>query len=451
MLLFQKTAKAIFRSIAFSLLILAPFGWLQADIFRILDEDKEALQCRIDLIQQAEREILLSYYIVNDDVLGNALFYLLVEASQQRGVKVHLLVDAFRSRIAKPTIAYLEENGVTVQVFNPGRLFKPRSITHRLHDKIFMTDARSFITGGRNLKRDYYELGETFNFTDRDVLVQGEAAVKEARIHFFSIWNNRKLSFIRKTKKLTEKQRIQVRQQLKEAIELLQRQNIIRLHTQTDWTNVPPTASPVFFEHDDFFVRKGNKMVETDIKDLRSTKAFIGLVNRAKHSIVFENAYVIPTRRWRNALKKAAERGVSVRILTNSIATNDVMIAQAAYLNQRKKLLKMGIELWEYRMHERTLHTKAGIIDDTISIVGSYNLHAVSQKWTTEVLAWVADPDIARQHKAMMDKNLEYSIKIGPNNRPVFPDGITISKPPLNRRIKTFLARYSLAYVFALI
>ncbi len=433
------------------MLLCCPLGWLKADTFRILDKDKDALQCRIDLIQQAQSEILLSYYIVNDDVLGNALFYLLVEAAQKRGVKVHLLVDAFRSGIAKPTIAYLEENGVTVQVFNPGRLFKPRSITHRLHDKIFMTDAFSFITGGRNLKRDYYQLGKEFNFTDRDVFVQGQAPVYEARKHFFSIWNNGKLSFTRKTKKLTDKQRTEIAQQLQNAIDTLQKTGIIKLTTHTDWANVPPTASPVMFEHDDFFERKGNKMVETDVKDLRSTKAFIGLVNRAKYSIEFENAYVIPTRRWRNAMKKAIERGVTIRILTNSIATNDVMIAQAAYLNQRKKLLKMGVELWEYQVPNRTLHTKAGIIDDTISIVGSYNLHAVSQKWTTEVLAWVADADITRQHKAIMDKNLKHSVQIGANNQAIITPEHQPIKPSFSRRLRTFLARYSLAYVFALI
>lgn len=421
-----------------------------ADTFRILNNDRESLQCRIDLIEQANKEILLSYFIVNDDLVGKALFQLLVEAAQQRGVKVCLLIDAVRSRIARPTLAFLEENGVEVQVFNPARLFKPRSITHRLHDKIFMTDARSCITGGRNIKRDYYELGEQFNFTDRDVLIEGNNAIYIARNHFYSIWNNRKLSFRRKVKPISDAQRKHIAHELAQALNTLQQTGVIRLKTNTQWNNVPPTATPVQFEHDDFYEKKGNEIIETDKKDLGSTNAFLNLIGKARKSVIIENAYVVPTPKMKRTLRKAVKRGVHIRILTNSEATNDVMLSQAAYLIGRKELLKMGIEIWEYQ-GPKMLHTKAAIIDDTISVIGSYNLHAVSQKWTTEVFAWVADPQISRQHRSIMENNLLSSVQIGRNNRPTPTTAARLKKPDFNRRLRTFLARYTVAYLLKVI
>ncbi|OWY20668.1 phosphatidylserine/phosphatidylglycerophosphate/cardiolipin synthase family protein [Sphingobacteriales bacterium UPWRP_1] len=421
-----------------------------ADTFRILNNDRESLQCRIDLIEQANKEILLSYFIVNDDLVGKALFQLLVEAAQQRQVKVCLLIDAVRSRITRPVLAFLEENGVEVRVFNPGRLFKPRNITHRLHDKIFMTDAQSCITGGRNIKRDYYELGEHFNFTDRDVLIQGNDAIYIARNHFYSIWNNRKLSFKRKVKPISEAHKKHIAQELAQALNTLQQMGVIHLKTNTNWNDVAPTAAPVQFAHDDFYVSEGDKIIETDKKDLGSTNAFLDLINNARQSVIIENAYIVPTPKMKRTLHKALKRGVSIRMLTNSKATNDVMLSQAAYLIGRKELLKMGIELWEYQ-GPKMLHTKAAVIDDTISVIGSYNLHGVSQKWTTEVFAWVADPQISRQHRAIMDNNLLSSVQIDSNNCPTPATASRLKKPDFSRRLRTFLARYSVAFLLRVI
>ena len=77
-----------------SVLFILSFYELRADFFRILDDETEALQCRIDMIEQAKSEILLSYYILNDDLVGMTIFSALVEAARDRKVKVCLIVDA---------------------------------------------------------------------------------------------------------------------------------------------------------------------------------------------------------------------------------------------------------------------------------------------------------------------------------------------------------------------
>ena len=76
----------------------------RADIFRILDKEKDAIQCRVDLIQQAQHEILLSYYILNDDVIGQTLFYWLVQQAQTKKVQVKILIDALGSKVSLPMV-----------------------------------------------------------------------------------------------------------------------------------------------------------------------------------------------------------------------------------------------------------------------------------------------------------------------------------------------------------
>jgi len=442
--------------VRFLLIIIAfvflPLTSVYADIFRILDSEGDALQCRIDLIQQSKQQVLLSYYVVNEDLVGLALFDLLVEASRDRGVKVCLLIDAVRSKISKPVVAYLEENGVQVRVFNPGSIWRPLNYARRLHDKLFLVDETNFIVGGRNIKKEYYALGKGKNFLDRDVLVQSEKAIKKAQFHFFSIWDNRKLSFASPTIKLTDKERIKIKHDFAESRILIQNERGMYLYTGYDWaTGQPQTAGPVSFECDRFYKRgKNGKIENSDIKISGSTASLLKLINVAKKSITIENAYVIPTKKWTRALKKALNRGVKIRILTNSMATNDVMMAQAAYLNNRRKLINMGIDIWEYQ-GPKTLHIKSTVIDDSISIVSSYNLHALSERWSTEVAVWVADTSLAKQHRAIMDRHLSNATHIGPNNVRIENPGHHFGPYPFCLRAQVAITRYTLAWILKLL
>lgn len=427
---------------------------LRADVFRILDDETDALQCRIDMIEQAKSEILLSYYILNDDLVGMTIFSALVEAARDRKLKVCLFVDAVNSKIRKPVMRYLEDCGIEIRVFKPGNILQPISYAKRMHNKLFITDRENLIVGGRNIKREYYSLGRDFNFLDRDVYVKSESAGQTATRHFYSIWDNKKIAKHKSIKPLTEEERIEIEKKIELARIKIQDLKNISFATKRDWTlNQEPTDNPPVFEHDNYHIIKGGKKLELDYKDTDegSTKSLLKIVNQAKKSIIMENAYVIPTLKWRKALKKAIERGVKIRILTNSAQTSDLMIAQAAYRNARKKLLKMGIEIWEYQ-GPKTLHTKSTVIDDSISIVSSYNLVAFSERWSTEVAVWVADTSIAREHKRIMEANLSHALRIDKNNHQVKHQLPADTKElTCRRKSSLFFSRYSIAWTLHLL
>lgn len=413
-----------------------------ADIFRILDNEKDAIQCRIDLIQQAKSEILLSYYIINDDVVGRTLFDLLMQQAQRKGVQVKILIDALGSNVSMQMVQYLKENGVQIRIFNKRRFPLMRTFTHRMHDKIFIVDGKKMVVGGRNIKKEYYNLSTECNFLDRDVYIEGDSALEEARIHFFSIWNNKKVTDKYQTADLDSLKRAKISTTLSET----KLQGLFAYNTNYDWTTFQAnTYGKVHFIHDDFYRKNSkNEYEESNEKDQRSTDELLRLFEKAQSSIVIENPYFAPTRRWRRSIRAAIRRGVNIRLMTNSSGTNDVLLMQAVYLNQRKKLLRMGIDIWEYQ-GDKMLHTKAFIIDDSLSAVGSYNIHAVSQNWNTEVMAWVVDARIAQMHRGIMDANLQNATHIGPDNKPI-PDPTRSFKPyATKRKIKIFLNRYTLA------
>lgn len=384
------------------------------NIYRILNNEKDALQCRIDLIQQAGKgdEVLLSTYIIRDDIVGLTMLQLLAEA-EQRGAVVHLLVDDLGNRLPNSLLRYLEEIGVENRTFNIRHWAKFRTMVDRMHGKMLITQQKNMIIGGRNLKEQYYTLDSVSNFLDREVLVLSDSAVAEARRHFYSMWDYRQLTNHKRKGKLSEEQRHKWKTAMAVAPAALRRRIGISLQTQRDWTKgVEPADNPVHFVHDNFYRKEGKKRIRKPRKDSQCTRELIALVDSAKISLDIENAYFSPTYRWWKALKRASNRGVRIRLLTNSAYSNDVPLLQAVYRYKRKRYLRAGIEIWEY-WGKKMLHTKAMVIDGHISMVGSYNLDVKSQRFNTEVAVWVDDGSIAATHLQLMDHNLALALPAG--------------------------------------
>ncbi len=421
-------------------------GQVEKHFFRVLYDPKAALQCRIDLIQQAEHEILLSYYILKDDLSGTLLLDLLAAASK-RGVVVQILIDRNGSEISAPMQVFLQKNGIVIHRFflkNKGL----KRYYHGLHEKIFIVDTHFMIVGGRNIKDNYYGLSQDFNFFDYDVLVTGDALLKDARLHFYTLWHDSRLSSLYPTPEVSERKLIENLVKIQSATTEVLRRLSIQLDSKTDWlVGLQATSAPAGFIKDDFYVKKGRHYMLSDVKGLSSTHALIGFIDSAKHSVRIENPYFIPTKAWNRALRDALRRGVKVCLMTNSIQSNDLLIRQAAYLNRRKKMLRRGMEIWEVQGPEK-LHAKAMVVDDEVVAIGSYNIHRPSERYNTEVAVWIKDKKVAQAHLKVMTANLENALQIGANNRAIPRPDKHFNGPSWGLRTKTFLWRYTVAHMF---
>ena len=151
------------------------------------------------------------------------------------------------------------------------------------------------------------------------------------------------------------------------------------------------------------------------------------LMGQARRDLLIVSPYFVPGPEITTAFAAARARGVRVRVLTNSLASNDAPIAHAGYARHRQELLAMGVDLYE--MHSEAtsvrrafsgtgsgggatgasramLHSKLMIMDNRLLAVGSMNLDMRSQKQNTEIALLIRSTDLARQASARLEQAL---------------------------------------------
>lgn len=436
----------IFFTLLFTLLQTFVTGQEDKHFVRVLYEPKDALQCRVDLIRQAKKEILLSYFIIVDDLSGSVVLNLLAEASK-RGVVVRILLDKNGSKITATMKALLNKNGVELHRFDLKNKAVER-IYHGLHEKMLITDGEFLIVGGRNIQDPYYGMSKKYNLVDYDLLTNADSVLYEARLHFYSLWADEKLSSPVPIPVIKPKREARHLKKLSLYKSEIQSKFGIRLDSSINWrSGYQMNQSDVGFIHDDFFIKRGKKYYKTDIKDEGSTSALIEMVEQAKKTIFIENPYFIPTKKWTNALCAASNRGVRICLLTTSMMTNDLPIRYAGYRHRREKILNDGIEIWEFQGHLR-FHGKTILVDSQMLVVGSYNIHLPSVRYNTEVAVWTKYKKAVNRHINVWNNRLENCIQIGPNNKPIHRPEKKFPKPTLWLRTKTNFLRYTVAVAF---
>jgi putative cardiolipin synthase len=145
------------------------------------------------------------------------------------------------------------------------------------------------------------------------------------------------------------------------------------------------------------------------------------LFRGAKQEILIVTAYLIPTNRLETAVAQAVSRGVNVRILTNSIGSNNHLTAHSAYRNHIGALLNSGADLYEVRTdagdRDRymlrpidrkvlALHAKAVVIDNDKVFIGSPNLDPHSLRINTEMGLLVVSESFNQTVRSAVEEGL---------------------------------------------
>lgn len=378
-------------------------------VFLVADAT-QALQVRIDIIQQAKKEILVEYFSIWNDQQSLASLSFLIEAAQ-RGVKVKIIMDALSSTVPRPLMNALLTKGrdrtgkqnLEIKLYNPISLNLING-THRDHAKMILVDGKTVLSGGRNLGDKYFGKNPERNFTDLDVLIEGSVA-QEVQKNFYSVWN----SSVVQTPNLFENSESKMQlgacspsedtfelceaarqralkehaselariRKFMESFALTDAQQTLKKDTQTNWLqSVDETNVVTFLSHDtDSLVNKSNNHMTNDL--------MMALL-MAEQEIEIISPYLIPTDELFSVFQTLMNRGVKVKILTNSLRSTDNLFAQAGYRESKKRLIAMGLEIYEYNGID-TLHAKAALIDQKIVFVGTYNLDPRSSFLNREI------------------------------------------------------------------
>jgi putative cardiolipin synthase len=150
--------------------------------------------------------------------------------------------------------------------------------------------------------------------------------------------------------------------------------------------------------------------------------ALIGQLDQADSELILVSAYLVPTPELAEAIRRAEARGVQVRILTNSLRSNNHTAAHSAYRGFIRTLLSHGADLHEVRALAKDrslymvppvdgkhlgLHAKAVLFDDELSFVGSANLDPRSLNINTEMGLLVRSRELNRQLRDALGVDFE--------------------------------------------
>ncbi|HEX2120774.1 MAG TPA: phosphatidylserine/phosphatidylglycerophosphate/cardiolipin synthase family protein [Thermoanaerobaculia bacterium] len=365
-----------------------------ADVFRLLDDPRDAAQARVDIIQQADDEISAMYFLARDDRITLGALALLRDAKRRGVPRVRLIVDAGFHRIPKAVLAHLRDEGVEIKVYHPFTLRHPSWLLRRMHEKVVVVDGKRYITGGRNLAEAYFGLADGENYVDRDVYVDGPSAADADR-HFESLWSSKHVAKLRVHVSRNDKEI--AAQILGEVLSELERTGFIALNTGRDWSEGQKQVDAVRFLHDP---------VDGDSPRLAAHLAKI--LESAEESIVIESPYFVPSKSMRTLLYRKLGEGVKVQVLTNSLRSTDGILPQAAYLKYRRRMLRAGMDVREFKGPD-PLHAKTIVVDSRIVLVGSYNIDPRSEFFNTEVMCLVEDEEIARETLRSIDTHLDHA------------------------------------------
>jgi cardiolipin synthase len=315
-------------------------------------------------IRRAVHSIALEMYIITDDETGREMRSHLVAAAQ-RGIQVDVLVDSWGSwNLSNAFWDDLIAAGGTVKWFHPitkGVLF------FRNHRKMLLIDEDIAFIGGMNIADEYYcGAHEELPWRDNMLEISG-TEVAWLRQSFMRMRGRADSPF---------------------------RGFLLRLHRDRS----KGIASNKIVQ----FLESGP---ENPMRPIR--RAYRQVIKHAHGGIDLAMGYFYPHGRMLRALKSAVTRGERVRLLFSQ--KTDVPVARWAARGLYGRLMRAGIEVWEYV--PAMMHAKLAVAGDTV-IAGSANLDIRSGFFNYELIAVVRDTTLAEQASADFEDDLKKSVRI---------------------------------------
>lgn len=396
--------------------------------FRLLPNGSFALNARLELVRRAASSIDLQYYLVANDGAGRTLLAALRDAAN-RGVRVRLLVDDLYTADTDELLTGLAAYpNVQIRMFNPfagnrRNLFTrlvtsigdlPR-INRRMHNKMMIADGAFAIAGGRNVADEYFNVGRAGNFVDDDLLVAGPLVAKLSDI-FDLYWNS---SFVYSIQELEPGAYSKAERDRFDALV----EPIGPVYSAGTPARDVLGFGPIGPELDqgrldliqaisDVYADYPSKISTPHNAHLNSAASDVVSIMHAAHSdLVISSPYFVPGKRGMSLLADDQKRGIRINLLTNSLSSNDSLLADVGYARYRVGILKLGVDLYElsaepfkelkgfgnFRSIGGGLHAKQAVIDSETLFVGSMNLDARSEDQNTELGIVVISRELSRQ------------------------------------------------------
>jgi cardiolipin synthase C len=383
--------------------------------FRLLIGSTNALMSRVALIDHAKQSIDLQYYIFENDATGRLIMQRLLAAAD-RGVRVRLLIDDLDVKHETGVLEALNSHpNIKVRLFNPFTTRNPSTLSkafqlltnwdklnRRMHNKSFIVDNNVAIVGGRNIGDDYFHAGNETHFRDLDVVAIGPV-VKQASDAFDAYWNCDAAYPVTAYKghhtgpEHLDKVRVELDRDARTFAQSDYAQAVIDKLPDGPTDDKPGSW---FWGPATLVADQPEKVTEENgDKSLRIGPQIKAITDQAQQSLLLVSPYFIPGDSGVRYLSAMSQRGVTVKVLTNSLSATDEPEVDAAYSRYRKPLLADGITLYELRPLPNeenppgaegrssgfSLHAKTIVVDRRYAFIGSMNMDPRSKLLNTEM------------------------------------------------------------------
>jgi len=326
----------------------------------VLNNGDEFYPAMLQAISSARKTVTMEAYIYWKGEIG-LRFANALAAKRRAGVEVKLLLDAMgSSTIGKEILQVLKDSGCDVVWFNPLRLRTLGRYNNRTHRKSLIVDGRIAFTGGAGIA-DHWKGNATDPQHWRDIQVsfEGPAALG------------------------------------------------LQTGFAQNWLN----TTGELIAGDGYFPRcneAGNLAVQTILSTPNSGSSAIRImyylsIVSAREKIFIANPYFIPDDSAVEILIEAKKRGVDVKIMVAGIY-NDMRVSRYSSIHLYGKLLKAGIEIYEY--NRTMLHQKTMVVDGVWSTIGTTNFDNRSFALNEESNISVHNQALAKQLEDIFFKDL---------------------------------------------
>ena len=397
--------------------------------FRLLDHSYDGLIARLALIDSAVSSLDIQTYLWYPDNAGRIILERAIHAAD-RGVHVRLIVDDLLTIGQDQLISELDRRpNVEVRLFNP---WKDRStlsrggemvaelerLNTRMHDKLLIADGQAAVVGGRNIGDHYFGLSHDYNFHDLDLLGFGHIA-RQSNEMFDHFWNSEwVVSAVNLDVEPDPAFAAQAWADLQAKNRAAPELKAFGAEAR-DWRDVAAWLAGGLHVGESLLVF--DEAAENTIAQNVAEKMF-GFMGLAQTELLITNAYIIPGQSAIDFVQSLTDRGVKVRILTNSLASHDVPAVNSHYKDWRDDFLNAGAELYELRPDPAIqsivdvppvqgefvgLHTKSVVVDREYVFIGSMNFDPRSFNINTEAGAFVRSPGLAADLAAVMERDMQ--------------------------------------------
>lgn len=378
------------------------------NLVKLIVDPHDALIKRLSAINNAKKSIYIcTYNIAVNDESAQLIIAGLIKAAQN-GVNVYLITDGKFGGLNRNYIKLLSMyNNIQVLLYNKLNFKYPESVQVSLHNKIMLFDDEWIISGGRNISDTFLtndKLAKPISY-DLDVLIYNHdhqsQVINDVKYFFNELITCEYCSKVYKNPNFESKQL---------AVKLLSNYDKYINEQKLELSNSLHNTINEMHKAKNITLLT-NSLIPIK-KEANIATSLLNICKQHKSELTIFTPYLIMNDNIQQAFNTLSNNR-QVTVLTNSIKTSPNYPAFSNYLHNRKNILKLNMNVFEYTGHKNTsIHTKAAIIGDNLTTIGSMNLDNRSLYINTEQMLIMNSEGFQEEMNKVIAKQKEVSTQI---------------------------------------